>query len=857
MARFDLLEGLKIVTPRMIAAGLVHPFREAYRTLRAAEPGAPAIAHGLRAVIQGLQKAPPVSLPPTEAFERPTCVTHTIRPATHTLDIHTDRGIWRITLLDDDVMLLRYRTDGVFDPPASYGVDKHLGEWPRPALSIEEDERQIRAAGGAMILTIEKQPYHLRVEDNAGRVIIKEYSGPGTAGQQRMWQLELQSGTACYGLGEKADRTNHTGKRFELWNTDQGGYSRDDDPLYMSIPFMMLHSRGVTTGLFFDNPYRAWVDCGDTRHEVLEYRVVGGELRVYAFSGTPLHIMEQYTALTGRAKLPPLWALGFHQSRWSYFPQERILELAREFRQRRLPCDVIHLDIHYMDGYRCFTWNPERFPEPRAMLKTLHETGFKGLSMIDPGIKVDRNYRVCAEGLQHGYFISYRDSALFSGPVWPGACYFTDFTDPAARAWWGEQYRGLIEDGMDAFWNDMNEIALIIPHRQDSPVHVPDTIQHKGEDGNPRSHAEIHNVYGLLMTQASVEGLARLRPDRRPLLLSRSGWAGLQRYSMHWTGDNHSTWDDLLLSIQMILGLGMSGIALTGSDVGGFTGGPSPELFARWMQLGAFSPFYRAHSMIGSPDQEPWAFGPEVEAINRKYLELRYQLLPYIYTATWQAAQSGAPLARALVLCFPDDPAVVDRDDEYLFGDALLVAPVVTEGATEREVYLPAGEWYDFWSEERFDGPGMITVQAPLDRLPLFVKGGAVIPMWPVQQYVGEDTAPVLTLAAYPANGEHQSVLYEDDGASPDYLNESAHCVSRFSLSQGRAGMPVTLRRTIVEGTYRPANLLCCITLHGMPGAREAVLEGGEIRAIRYEAESRTLTIEIDSAGDFALIVTP
>ncbi|HEC23600.1 MAG TPA: alpha-glucosidase, partial [Chloroflexi bacterium] len=516
-----------------------------------------------------------------------------------------------------------------------------------------------------------------------------------------------------------------------------------------------------------------------------------------------------------------------------------------------LPCDVIHLDIHYMDDYRCFTWNRDRFPAPREMLADLREKGFRAMAIIDPGIKVDDQYAVYREGVRRDVFVKYPDGTRFTGPVWPGDCHFPDFTDPEVRAWWGELYRGLLEDGLSAFWNDMNEPALITVRPEYASV--PDVVRHDAE-GRGADHAEMHNLYGMLMVRASAEGLRRLQPDRRPLILTRSGWAGVQRYALHWTGDNASTWDHLRLSIQMVLNLGLSGIPITGPDVGGFTGGPGPELYARWMQVGAFMPFFRVHSMSGSPDQEPWAFGPEVEAISRRYLELRYRLLPYLYTAVWQASRTGIPVARAMSFVYPADPHTPGLDTQYLFGDSFLVAPVLEQGATSRPVYLPPGTWYDFWTGQQYHGGQTISVAAPLETLPLFVRAGSVIPLWPVQQHVGEKVPAPLTLAAYWAPGEHSSLLYEDDGLCANYESPEAHRLSRFVLRGGEEGTIGALVRLIEQGEYQPPASPAVLRLVGMSRPPSAImLEGGTLINWEYSPETRSLQVEFDAPREFTL----
>jgi alpha-glucosidase len=709
--------------------------------------------------------------------------------------LHTANGALRLLVLADNLIQLRIRADASFGEPFSYAIANADDGWTAPPVDIRESDERVEIALAGLSVRVEKAPCRMSISGSDGQLLLAETDGVGRhelSGFQ-VWRADFGADSAFYGLGERAASLNHAGKRFELWNHDPAGYRRGDDPIYMNIPFLMALHDGRAVGVFFDNSYRAWFDVGAAQEGHVEYQVAGGEMRLYIMSGSPRQVMERYTELTGRTQLPPLWAFGFHQSRWSYY-EEHILEISREFRARRIPCDVIHLDIHYMDEFRCFTWGRQYFPDPATLVSHLRKEGFKTISIIDPGIKVDPNYPVYQEGVEQDVFVKLPDGTRFMGPVWPGDCHFPDFTDPAVRGWWGGLYQSLIDAGIDAFWNDMNEPALITSRKGDT---IPDHALHSWE-GRGSTHAEAHNVYGMQMVRASTEGLKKLRPDQRPFIISRSGWAGLQRHAIHWTGDNGSTWDHLLLSVQMVLTLGLSGIPITGPDIGGFSGGPSPELFARWIQVGSLFPFCRVHSMIGSPNQEPWKFGPEVEAIARDYLNLRYRLLPYLYTAAWQASQTGVPIIRALSFEYPNDPHTYSIDDQFLCGDALLIAPVVTQGAVSRDVYLPEGEWINFWTHERHPGMQTITVDAPLNRLPLLVRAGSVIPMWPVQQYIGEEPVDVLTLCVYRAAGEHTSILYEDDGIRPDYERTDRHRVSRFVVTDN------TLRRSNERGSYQP-----------------------------------------------------
>jgi alpha-glucosidase len=512
-------------------------------------------------------------------------------------------------------------------------------------------------------------------------------------------------------------------------------------------------------------------------------------------------ILERYTRLTGRMPLPPRWMLGYHQSRWSYYPEAQVREVADEFRRRRIPCDVVHLDIHYLDGYRVFCWDRERFPDPPRLLADLGEQGFRAIAILDPGVKVDPGYHVHDEGLARDAFCRLPGGGLFQGPVWPGRCYLPDFTDPAVRAWWGDLYQPLLEEGLAGFWNDMNEPAIF-------GGEMPSTVRHSYE-GQGAAHGPIHNVYGLQMARASAEGLERLRPGARLPLISRSGYAGLQRYALVWTGDNHSTWAHLRLGISICLNLGLSGLAFCGPDIGGFAGDCDGELLARWTQVGALTPFFRNHSAIGTAPQEPWAFGEPYESICRRWIELRYELLPYIYTAAWQAAQTGLPMMRPLSLAFPDDLRTYSLDDQFLLGDALLAAAVGHPGQRVRGVYLPGGQWYDFWTGR--PAAGQIEAAAPLERLPLYVRAGSVLPRGPVMQHTGEWPPEVLHLHVYPGDG--QSWLYEDDGLTRDY-GSGAFQLTCF-LSQAAPGGDLVVLRE-VEGGFDPGYSRFQIHVHGL-----------------------------------------
>jgi len=768
---------------------------------------------------------------PAAPSRRPLGAVESTRQQGQTVDLICPNGILQIEVLAADLIRLRLRTAAPApgeEPLFSYALDPGT-TWPPVAFALEEAEGQIVIRTDQVTVQVDRSPCRLTFLDAAGQPISESARGLGFLGEGAFWTRRLVEGEAIYGLAEKAFDLNLRGRRLEMWNTDPHNYNPGDDPLDLNIPMMVGLRDGRAYGLFFDNPGRVSLDLGQARQDELCYEASRGELCAYFFAGPAMAtVLERYTQLTGRMPLPPRWMLGYQQSRWSYYPEEQVRELAAEFRRRRIPCDAFHLDIHYMDGYRIFTWDPERFPDPARLLADLREEGFRIITIIDPGVKVDPGYHVYDEGQCRDAFCRLPDGTIFQGPVWPGECAFPDFTAGDVRDWWGALYRPLLEAGVSGFWNDMNEPAIF-------GGSMPENVRHRYE-GRGAGHGEIHNVYGLLMARATAGGLRHLRPDERIPVISRAGYAGLQRDALVWTGDNYSTWAHLRLGVSMCLNLGLSGVALCGPDIGGFSGDCEGELLARWTQVGALTPFFRNHSAFDTRRQEPWAFGEPYESICRRWIELRTRLLPYLYTAAWQASQTGLPMMRPLSLAYPDDRRTYSLDDQFLLGDSLLAAPVGRPGHTSRRVYLPGGPWYDFWSGEPLSGE--VEASAPLERMPVYVRAGTVLPMGPVLQHTGEWPPKTLTLHLYPGDGE--SWLYEDDGHSLAYRSGESQ-VTRF-VCQARNGAWLVSRE--VEGPFQPGYDQFEIQIHGLDAApAQVLLDGQVVESVQFDANARTVRL--------------
>jgi len=583
------------------------------------------------------------------------------------------------------------------------------------------------------------------------------------------FSLELPGDAAVYGLGEKTGGLDKRGRTWVMWNSDDPEHMPGTDPLYQSIPVAYLVTPEKTVTLFVDSPATIYIDVGEADPDRIQFEVYDERFELYWAEDDSLPAaVERYTRLTGRTPLPPEWALGFQQCRYSYFPATRVREVAERMRAAEIPCDVLYLDIHYMDGYRVFTWDAERFPDPKDLTQVLRRDGFRLVTILDPGVKRDPSYPVYAQGLAGDRFLKQADGTVYTGRVWPGEAVFPDFFTGVDRQWWAEHHRALFDAGVAGIWNDMNEPADFSGdelNRRDFTV--PDSLISKN-DGTPRPIGVLHNAYASGMNEATRAAFTRFRPEERGFILTRAGYAGIQRHAAVWTGDNYSWWEHLALLVPMLANLGLSGVAFAGGDAGGFQQNADGELYVRWIAAASLMPFFRSHSALDSSDHEPWSFGEEVLSIARRSIGLRYRLLPYLYTLFEEASRTGAPVLRPLVWEYPDDPRVRNRSDSFLLGSALLVAPIRERGVQERSVYLPAGRWYDFHTGAAIDSPAAGSAHlaaAPLDTLPLYLRGGSILPFESLRQHTGEAGDGVLRLLVAPDTaGSARGTVYADAG---------------------------------------------------------------------------------------------
>lgn len=739
--------------------------------------------------------------------------------------LHTLNGVMlQVEAITNHVLRFRYSAKGYFSPDFSYAMDEdHRSGFDFFTVTEETDHYFLQTPKVQCKIT--KMDLKVSLFDESGKLLNEDEKGfhweEDSQRGDNIVKMSKRSinGEHYFGLGDKASNLNLRDQRFQNWGTDEYGFSKNRDPLYRNIPFYYgLHKDGCY-GVFFDNSYRTFFDFASERKNVTSFWAEGGEINYYFIAGSSLmNIAQRYSRLTGKPEMPPKWSLGYHQCKWSYSSEKEVMEIATKLRELKIPTDAIYLDIDYMDGFRCFTWDKENFPDPKGMVKRLKDMGFKTVAIIDPGIKIDMDYWVCKEGFEKGYFCKHADGPLYKGKVWPGDCYFPDFTNPQVRTWWSGLFKELISEiGLAGVWNDMNEPAIMDVPTKTFPL----DIRHD-YDGNPCSHRKAHNVYGMQMSRATFEGVKKYAFPNRPFIITRSTYSGGQRYSSVWTGDNIATWEHLWVANVQCQRLSISGFSHVGTDIGGFTEHPTMELFVRWMQLAVFHPLMRTHSSGDHGDQEPWSFGEEATDLVRKAIELRYQLLPYHYTNFYQYTKEGKPMIRPLSFYDHTDPQTWYRQDEFVFGDHLLVCPVLEPDRLGRRVYLPKGNWYHFYSDTLFEGGKEIFLETSLEEIPILVKAGAIIPMSPVKQYV-ENKLDALDLHVYRGTESVESMLYDDSGDG--YNHNQGYYVNRsFSV------LPT-------NGKYR-------ITQH-KEGRMSSLFK--EIRLVYHGFEKLPTSIEVNS----------
>ncbi len=635
-------------------------------------------------------------------------------------------------------------------------------------VSIEEKGASILLSTNAIDVTIERQPsFRIIFKNKKGVIINEDVKGTcfGTTfiGDKVSVYKAMQQGERFVGMGEALGNIDKRGTGITLNNTDTYKYGDPRLSMYISIPFYIgIHQQQVY-GMFYNNSYKSFFNFGLSTPDFTSVNMDGGDADYFfMFDESIAKVMQHYSSLTGRMQLPPKWSMGYHQSRCSYYPQQKVQWIAETFRSKKIPLDCIVLDADYQQGYQPFRVNKERFPDMPGLAASLAKMNIELTASVYPGVKIDSTYESYNSGLQKEVFVKYADGSLFTTEIAPVKCYLPDYTNPKGRAWWIEKMKWLPDNGIHGYWNDMNEPAL-------GGSYLPDNLLFDF-DGHKANALEAKNVYGFQMARSSFEAALKNGNGRRPFVLTRSGFAGVQRYSAVWSGDNTASDEGLLSSVLLNNQMGLSGIPFCGHDIGGFIGDGSKELYQRWIQVGVFSPFCRNHKGCGGPAGEPWAYGDEAEAISKSFIEFRYRLMPYIYAAFNDASQSGMPIARSLCINYPQDEKVFDNNYQYqfLFGDAMLVVPVTSQEKS-KNIYLPKGDWYNIYTDEKLSGEKEMTEVVPAHKIPIYIKASAIIPMQSLVQSAKEKSSDTLMVHVYNGKEKNSFVYYEDAGDGFDY----------------------------------------------------------------------------------------
>ena len=677
------------------------------------------------------------------------------------IDIYFSNMKITLTMFENDIVKV-FIGDKYEESISTNGVVDDLG---KGEFIVEEDSNFVIIKGTKVLTFVDKNTTEISFRDLEGNIINEDFQPSFKDEEGNVYISKVNDCLAYYGLGEKGGDLNKKGCYTENFNTDDPETDDDSITYYKTIPFYVALKEEATYGIFFDNSFRSYFDMGKEMGDRIFFGAIGGQIQYYFIPGENIkEVVKNYTALTGRMEMPPLWSLGYQQCRFSYFSQEEVRELVKTFEEKDIPLDVVYLDIDYMDGFRVMTFKTPNFDDAAGLIGDLKEKGIRTITIIDPGVKVDEEYPVFKRGKEGNHFTKKLDGEMFIGAVWPGNSAFPDFSNKDCREWWKSELKKFIsEHGMDGIWNDMNEPCVF---NNDHKTML-ETCLHNSDNG-VIEHKEFHNRYGFEMSRCSKEAQEELHPNERGFSMTRATYAGGQRYSSVWTGDNMSLWSQMRMSISMNANLGISGFSFVGNDVSGFGLDSSEELFIRWMEMGPFIPIFRNHSNMYTRRQEPWAFGPRAEKIAKKSIELRYELLPYIYDLYYISHKEGLPIFRPMIMEYEKDMNLLNMREQFMLGENMLVAPVLYEGERSKTVYLPKGSWFNYFTMEKLQGGKWYKLPCELDEILVFVKEGAIIPTYNKKFRNVKERPKNILLKVFGENAK--GFHYNDDGHSMEYL---------------------------------------------------------------------------------------
>ncbi len=796
-------------------------------------------------------------------------------PLPNGIEIRSGSAVMQVLAVRDDLLRVRVGATGTLPEDASWAV---LAASRTASVSVKPDanEKSVGFATAKLHVVIQRNPLAMTVTDLAGNVIAQdipehpiEFHGAGF----RVYKQSPED-EHYFGLGDKPGPLDRRNEAFTNWNTDSFGWQESTDPIYKSIPFFLTFRKGIAAGIFLDNTWRTSFEFNKELRDGYSFGSEGGPLDYYILYGpTPKDVVREWAWMTGATPLPPMWTLGYQQSRYSYYPESEVRRIAAKLRSERIPADVIWLDIDYQLKNRPFTVDPEKFPHFDQMIQDLKAEHLHTVIITDLHIAKlpNQGYKPYDEGIAGDHFVKNPDGSIYSGVVWPGPAVFPDFTQKTSRDWWGTLYADFVGKGVAGFWNDMNEPALFEVASKTMPDDTQHRIDEPGFEKRTANHLEIHNVFGMENSRGTYEGVLKLAPNLRPFVMTRASYAGGQRYAATWTGDNSSTWNHLRQTTPQLINLGLSGFGLSGADVGGFAGSPQPELLTKWLEIAAFHPIDRDHTSAGTNPQEPWEDGTTTDLdLRRKFIETRYRLMSYIYTTAEEMSRTGIPIMRPLFLEFPDasrdkHPLDLNTNNEFLLGPDLLIAPSpYPDMLDDYEAVLPPVGWYDFWTGEKLKfgvAPGrvgndnvpdndlQITLHPSVDKVPVFARGGSILPMQPLVQSTMIKPEGPLTLRVYPPmrpGSACEGTLYLDDGVSFAY-QKGDYLRLKFTCELTPTG--VSLQISPREGNFTPWWTQFNIEVYGAEKPAANVSVAGAPVTSSYDSEHHYITAVVPDSG--------
>ncbi|MHA1291519.1 MAG: TIM-barrel domain-containing protein [Promethearchaeota archaeon] len=719
--------------------------------------------------------------------------------------------------------LIRFTiTHKEFDLDYSYAVIKPLENWAECKYEIKDNLEKIEIITEDLYIEIIKTPFKSVIRQNSelNTILCEDIDDKMSVCYNiknnciRTYK-NIREKAHFFGFGEKTGPLDKKGE-FLIMDGRDLPYKGNSEPLYQNHPFFISISNGIAYGIFFDNISRTIFDMGKTNDSEYYFDAAKGDLNYYFIYGPNIDdILEIYTELTGRIEMPPKWAIGYHQCRYSYKNEKQIKEITSKFRKNNIPCDAIWFDIHYMDGYRCFTFNNKRFPNPNHLIQELKEKGFKSVVIVDPGIKIDEDYKIWQELIENKYYTPKKDGTPSVGLVWPGLTNFPDFTREKVREWWADKHKFYFDLGIDGIWNDMNEPALSINPILSWIKRLHSKDMYFYDQGRNTHHNNGKNVYALCEAWATWLAFKKYRPNRRPFILTRSGYSGVQRYAAIWTGDNWTNWYNITLAVRMLVNLNLSAQAFVGSDIGGFLGilkfipkiFRDKKQFVRWIQSGVFYPFCRVHTSIATKSQDPFSYGKKVQEISKKYIKLRYELLPYWYNLFYECHKRGMPILRPLFYATPNDEKCFDKrfENQFFLGKDILIIPIAKRSLKNKLIYLPEGSWINYWTLKEYEGKKEHIIPITLEDIPIFVRKGAIIPTQPVIDYINQRPINTLILKIFKGiDGTENSIsIYEDDGYSMDYKDKQMFCILNIKCKYENKESELILAK--VQGNFKPS----------------------------------------------------